>query len=86
MRAFQQGFLDVDQQVGNGGGQTGLRDERLAFAAGLVAAGQGNGSFFDILGADLDAQGHAAHFPVVELEAGRDLGAVVHFDTDAGGL
>src|SRR5262249_13523269 len=49
-----------------------LRHERLAGFPGRVAAGQDDRALLDVAWADLDAEGHTAHLPVVELEAGRD--------------
>src|SRR5262245_16180439 len=53
-----------------------LRHECLASLAGCVAAGQDDRALLDVARADLDAKRDAAHLPVVELEAGRDPGAL----------
>ena len=63
-----------------------MREEGFALPARFIPARQSDGAFLDILGADLDAQGHAAHLPIVELESGRYLGAIIHFDTHPGGF
>ena len=52
--AFQQGSLDIHQQVCDRRGQAGLRDEGSTFFPGFVPAGKGNRALFNILWADLD--------------------------------
>ena len=82
--SLEKSCLDLGQQTVHGGGNAFLGDERLPFASGPVAAGEGDAALLHIPGTDLHPDGHAAHLPVVELEAGADVIAIVHLNPDAG--
>ena len=74
--------LNLRQGPLRGFGQLCLQHERLPFLPGLVATRQNHAPFGNILGPKLDPQRHAAHLPVVELEARAHAFALVHRDAD----
>ena len=53
--------------------RSGLRHERFAYLARQIAPREDDRALIDVLRADFDAQRNTAHFPVVELKAGRLL-------------
>ncbi len=65
--------------------QTLLWLKRLPFPAGFVAPRQDDAALGHILGADFDTQRHAAHLPIVELEAGAGSFAFIGAHANAGG-
>ena len=71
--------LDLGEQILHSLGKTSLLDEGFALPARSVAASEGDRPLLHILGPDLHADGDAAHFPIVELEARRLL-SFVHLD------
>ena len=84
-RAIVERFLHHYQRFLHRLSDAGLRDGRLPFSAGLVAPGQHDRVVRYVLRADLDAQRHAAHFPIVELETGARAFALVGLGANAGG-
>jgi hypothetical protein len=67
--------------LGHAGGR---HAERLALLARHVAAGEDDRILLHIARADLDAQRHPAHLPIVELVARAHLVPVVQLDPNAG--
>ena len=82
--AIEERLLNFFQHLRDGGGNSLLRDEGFAFFSGTVAPGQHYRALRDILGAEFQAQRHAAHLPVVEFEAGAYAFALVDLDADSG--
>src|SRR5713226_9046019 len=79
-----QRLLNFGEQAFDGGGQAGQRRADLPFSARTVAAREDGGLLSDVLGSELDAQGNAAHFPVVELPAGAGAFALVERNANVG--
>src|SRR5262249_42097669 len=77
----EEGGLDLGEQLDRRGGQPCER--QLLLLAG-VAAREGGRSGRDVAGAELDAQRHALELPLVELEAGPVLLAIVQTNANPG--
>jgi hypothetical protein len=73
--------LDVVEQLLDRSGQ--VRQGDLPFLA-VIPTGDGDRSRGEVAAADLNADGRAFQLPLVELEAGPVLGAIVDTETDAG--
>ena len=80
-RAVVERLLHLCEQLLDALGQSVLRNKRLAFAPRHVAARECDCAFLNVARAQLDAQGHALDFPLVELEARRQMRAVVQLPT-----
>src|SRR4029077_7972515 len=78
-------LLDIHERLDHGRRQSNARNERLPFLAGPVAPGEDHGTLGDILRAKLNAQRNATHLPIIELEAGAEALARVHFHAHVGG-
>src|SRR5271156_4317326 len=83
-RAVEERLLDFCELLHHSRGNSLLRDERFAFFAGAIAARQHYRAFGDVFGAEFQAQRDAAHFPIVEFEAGAGAFALVELDADSG--
>ena len=59
-----------------------VREDGATF---LLAPGHGDAVLFNVFGADLNTERHAAHFPVVILETGRLPFALIDMDANIGG-
>src|ERR1700723_3841134 len=68
--AIEERLLNFLEELPDGGGNSLLRDKRLAVFSGTVAAGQNHRTFGDIPVLAFQASTAAAHFPVCEFEAG----------------
>ena len=72
-------------ELGNDGCRQSLhRHKRFSRLAGNIAACQRNGILGNIFRANLNAQRHAAHLPIIKLKAGRKPFAQIRNHTHAG--
>ena len=82
-RAVEKRLLNLFEHLRDGFRNSLLRDERLPFLAGAVAPRQHHRSLGHVLRPQFQAQRHAAHLPIVELEAGAHAFALVHLHANA---